>query len=260
MTESMAPAAAGRQQRKLKNLLLVPRFQLKYAVMLVAVVAVLLLVLGAGIMLATDRSRDQATQGVAMAEQAETQAEEAFRESQASARILRMHQITQSAHDPAVVASLEQELNQVDTRLDANLARVHARREEIRRQHDYIQRLRQWVLLALIGSGLLICVVLFAAAIVITHRIVGPVYRLKRLLHQVGGGSYIIRGRPRQGDELIDLFDAFMEMVDSLKTAQASEIAELDQALKTAEAKGISGDAMEPFKVLRARMQKHLES
>lgn len=260
MTDSVVPSAGGRHQRRIKNLLLVPKFQLKYAVTLVAIIAALLAALGAGIMVATDRARDQAEQSVAIAEEAESHAEQAFRESQASARILRMNQIMQSAQDPAVVASLEHELEQVDRQLNSNLARVHIRRAEIRHQRDYIQRLRGWVLASLVLSGLLICVVLFCAAIVITHRIVGPVYRLKRLLHEVGDGSYVIRGKPRAGDELIDLFEAFVAMVDSLRAAQVSEVAELDRALANAEAQATAAEVVAPFRALRTRMNRHLET
>ena len=48
--------------------------------------------------------------------------------------------------------------------------------------------------------------------IVITHRIVGPVHKMKRLLRRVSTGRLAIEERLRKGDELEDLFDTFLQM------------------------------------------------
>ena len=63
-----------------------------------------------------------------------------------------------------------------------------------------------------------------ALGIVITHKVVGPVFKLKRLLREVGNGALSVHERLRKGDELSDLFDTFLAMVDSLRRSQEAEL------------------------------------
>ena len=46
-----------------------------------------------------------------------------------------------------------------------------------------------------------------------THKVAGPVYKMKRLLKQVGQGNLRVEARLRKGDELQDFFDTFTQMV-----------------------------------------------
>jgi nitrogen fixation/metabolism regulation signal transduction histidine kinase len=69
------------------------------------------------------------------------------------------------------------------------------------------------------------------AGIVVTHRVAGPVYRMKKLLGYVGEGHLLLREKLRRSDELQHFYDAFEAMVESLRRRQEVEIAELDRAL-----------------------------
>ena len=68
--------------------------------------------------------------------------------------------------------------------------------------------------------------------VVITHRIVGPVHKMKRLLRRVSTGRLAIEERLRRGDELEDLFDTFLQMTYSLRAMQAARIKTLDATLR----------------------------
>ena len=50
-----------------------------------------------------------------------------------------------------------------------------------------------------------------------THKVVGPIYKMKLLLRQVGDGKLTFRGGLRKGDELQDFFEVFASMVEQLK-------------------------------------------
>src|SRR6185436_18303115 len=81
------------------------------------------------------------------------------------------------------------------------------------------------------GLGLLvICVGL--AGIVFTHKVAGPVFKMKRLLRQVGEGKLVVRERLRKGDELQHFFEAFESMVAELRKHQEAEIARVDKILE----------------------------
>jgi hypothetical protein len=98
------------------------------------------------------------------------------------------------------------------------------------------QRDRQ-MLLGILGGIMLLTLALGATGIVITHKLVGPAYRMRRLLGTVASGHLRVEGALRKGDE----------------------IAQLDAALAKAKAHGISNADLEPFQALRDRMQSQLD-
>jgi len=120
------------------------------------------------------------------------------------------------------------------------------------------QRDRQ-MLLGILGGILLLTLALGATGIVITHKLVGPAYRMRRLLATVASGHLKVEGALRKGDELQDVFNAFNDMVSTLRSRQADEVAQLDAALAKAKTHGISDGDLEPFQSLRDRMQSQLD-
>lgn len=117
---------------------------------------------------------------------------------------------------------------------------------------------------AKIISGLAIMVVTLAFAlgatgIVVTHRVVGPAYRIKRLLKRVARGQLNIDARLREGDELQDVFEVFERMVEELRARQADEIAELDRIIESAKTSGVSADVQAALAAFRSRMQSALD-
>jgi nitrogen fixation/metabolism regulation signal transduction histidine kinase len=115
------------------------------------------------------------------------------------------------------------------------------------------------VLMVLVTSLGALVFALGLAGIVITHKVVGPVYKMKRQLEEVARGHLKIEGKLRKGDELQDFFNVFSHMVQALRDRQSEEIAELDQAIDAAKAAGASDDGLAKLRVLRERMQKALE-
>ncbi|MDP3279317.1 MAG: hypothetical protein Q8Q09_29265 [Deltaproteobacteria bacterium] len=111
----------------------------------------------------------------------------------------------------------------------------------------------RWTLL---GGGLLLVIALGLAGIVITHKLVGPVFKLKRLLREVGKGQLRVKERLRKGDELEDLFTTFINMADSLVTMQDREIADLDQVIAELAANGGPESSLIKLRALREVMQK----
>lgn len=84
--------------------------------------------------------------------------------------------------------------------------------------------------------GILILVVVLAVSlgitgIFITHRVVGPVYKLKLLFKKVARGNLNIRVGFRKGDELTDLGDAFRDMLYSLRDRRREDLGEIDSML-----------------------------
>lgn len=90
------------------------------------------------------------------------------------------------------------------------------------------QRAMLWTLTSVLG---LLVVLLALAGIVVTHKIAGPIYKMKRQIREVSAGKLRIPAPLRKGDDLVDFFDAFALMVDNLRSRQQQEIARLEEGL-----------------------------
>ena len=115
------------------------------------------------------------------------------------------------------------------------------------------------VLYSILGGILALALVLGLIGIIVTHKVVGPAYKMRLLLNQVADGKLKLAGRLRKGDELQELFEAFANMVESLREAQAREVAELDAAIEQARESGASDEALAHLTEVRDRMAMTLE-
>jgi len=111
----------------------------------------------------------------------------------------------------------------------------------------------------IIGGVLFLAVALGVTGILVTHRLVGPVYRLKSWVREVQGGRLRAdSGGLRRHDELQDLFEAFHAMVLSLRTAKEHEISQLEEIIAVARESGASPEAVAALGALRDRMRSTL--
>ncbi|MBI2894775.1 MAG: hypothetical protein HYY06_14565 [Deltaproteobacteria bacterium] len=111
-------------------------------------------------------------------------------------------------------------------------------------------------LVVILGS---LIVLLGLTGIVITHKVIGPVYKMKNLFREVIAGRLRLAGKLRKGDELQGFFEVYAQMIEALRQRQAAEVAELEAAIKEAEAAGASKAALEKLDQLRLEMQRALD-
>jgi len=227
-------------RRRKSHYLIDKRFQLKWTGYLVLVV--LLVMTGLGVVIARIAGRASDTAAVAVA-----QAEKAYEESRSNS-ILARKSVEFAAPENATLAMvMDESLAEVDKQSAENLADVKNRRAAIDRDRRNVQ-------LLLVSAGVVLLFLLGIMGIVITHRIVGPVHKMKRLLRRVSTGRLVIEERLRRGDELEDLFDTFLQMTYSLRAIQAARLATLDGTLRRAEGSGASPEVLEGMRALRAQM------
>jgi nitrogen fixation/metabolism regulation signal transduction histidine kinase len=115
------------------------------------------------------------------------------------------------------------------------------------------------VLGSIVGGVLLLCLVLAVTGVFVTHRVVGPAYKMRKLLREVARGRLRFQGKLRKGDELQELFEAFSGMVASLRERQAEEVAMLDEAIARARSAGAPEDAVREVVAVRERMKEALD-
>ena len=212
-------------RRRMRNYLLEPRFQLRYASLLAGVALVVFGALGGVIIRSGRVAAEVSNAAVDLAGVAADQAERALQESQASAGLLRLQRLSDSGGDPAVGRAMEAELDAVEAQGRTFLRAVQQQREQARMKRVEIERVRRRIVWIVLAASLAMGLSLFAVGIVLSHRIVGPSYRLKQLFWKVSRGDLTFTEKLRGGDELVDLFEA------SLRAQHASDLAHLDSAL-----------------------------
>ncbi len=234
------PSPAKKAHFKRRDYLIDPRFQLKYTGLLVAVVLAVMVFLGGELW-------QSANVASTYAQIASTQAELAMKESHTSSRLARQCVVTNAADNAILLQVVEEELAATDRQAESDL-------EVVKRGRIDVEMHRRAMREQLIATGIALTVILSIMGIFITNKIVGPVYKLKRLLRRVGTGRLATKERLRKGDELGDLFDTFLQMMYSLKALQSGRLATLDDAMEKANASGAAPEVLQSLQALRAQM------
>jgi len=124
----------------------------------------------------------------------------------------------------------------------------------------YSQDADRKVAAGIITGVLLLTIALGVTGILVTHRLVGPVFRLKGWVREVKDGRLRAdTGRLRKRDELQDLFEAFHAMVVSLRAVKEQDIAQLEAAIEQARGAGLPAEAISSLVATRDRMRAALD-
>lgn len=216
MSQGKPAQGGGAKDRKLRNFLLDARFQLKFAGYFVVLTLIITGLLGAFLVRTTDSLFSQ----IAGAVEARKKAAETSKEL---GNCTLNNELTANLDDPDFAAKLSERSKAIDAAFENERAAAQAQSLEVQRQ-------QQWTFYALIGVLIAFIVLIAFTAIVITHRIVGPLFRIKRMAREVAAG--VVRPPTyglRPSDELHDVFDVFVEMVTQLRARTEADLA----ALKT---------------------------
>lgn len=225
-----------RAQRKLKNFLLDARFQLKFASYFVALTLVLSSLLGIFLYRTTNSLFDQMSAAVgARAKAAET--------SRELGRCALNNELAAQMNDPGFASTLEARSKGIDATFEAESQRTLELQAQLVSQ-------QKMTLIALVGGLILFIALTALVAIVITHRIVGPLFRIKRMAKEVGSGVM----RPptyglRPGDEFQDIFAIIATMISDLRQRTENDRQAVEAAL--------AGDT-EALKKLKAELDSRL--
>lgn len=275
-------------KRSARNYLLDTHFQLKYTGFLMGIAVALSLLLGALLWRASDevlaQARDTAEQnketvrqGQATVEQSQATVARGKQNIKLSDDLNKLVSSTMEACYPgeeSMLESYKKSTAENDAALKKDqdqLERDKAQNEEhkkaleeqakkveadVARLHDNLGKLRLGFMAALAALVLAIGV----AGIVFTHKIAGPIFKMKRLFRQVGEGKLVLREKLRKGDELQHFFESFESMVNQLRAKQRQAIEDLDAALAQLEADGkADSEAAASLAQLRERLVEQVE-
>jgi hypothetical protein len=224
----------GKHQRSIRNYLLDAPFQLKYTSYLVGVALLISVVLGVFLWRTSGKVVEESNVVVD--------------ESKKVSDVVKM-QIKDDpiyGDNPELMKAFNESASDSDNRVAQQQQKVIA---------------QQKLMLGSVVGGLALLVVLIGmVGIYITHKIAGPVYKMKRLLKEVGQGKLSFpRGGLRKGDELQHFFDEFLKMADALKARQQSEVDALDAGIAEAKSNGAPDTALTKIIAIRDHMKAGLE-
>lgn len=249
MTTSASPApsassAPPKYKRSIRNYLLDARFQLKWTGYLIAVALVISAILGGSLYYTSSKVTAQSHKVIGSGR-------ELLEESRKNSELVKMS-IQNFGGDPVLAESFAEGDRKQEAELRKKQDALAAQQEQV--IHD-----QRTMLTSLVAALALLVVLIGLVGIYITHKVVGPIYKMKMLLRQVGDGKLNFQGRLRKGDELQDFFEVFAAMVEKLKDRQKKEVAELEDAMEAAKASGASESAIAKIALVRDEMRAALD-
>jgi len=248
---SQAPvsgAPSGRGQRRLRNFLLDSHFQLKYSGYLVGVAVFLSISLG---VILWHTSRELITQtraSVALGEEIVERGRKLLAESEKVNSVVKMNIVQAYADDPALLDVFQNNAGDRDAMLAQGQTQLEQNAVALREQSQRIERGYVRLAVVVVLALLLLVLGIGLAGVVVTHKVAGPVYKMKRLLGDLGRGQFKVVARLRKGDELQHFFDAFNEMATQLGRRQEEEIRQIDNVIEL-----LASDSSDPLQVAGAR-------
>lgn len=243
MADPGTPKAAptGRHQRSLKNYLLDPHFQLKYTSYLVAIAVVLSVTLGT---LLWTSSRDVIAQSRASVTQGmETvrRGQELVKESQKVSAVVKMNISKEYADQPELAKIFNEKSEEEARRLQGEQKRLEEESTRLGQQSGALEAQQTRVMATLVVGLTALVLFVAVAGIIITHRVAGPIFKMKRQIRELGEGNLRMPGKLRKGDELVHFFETFEETVKNLRRHQEAKIAKLDAIIAAPDQGAIIG-------------------
>jgi methyl-accepting chemotaxis protein len=197
------PENTAAYRRSVRNYLLDSRFQLKYSAVLVIVAIAISAVMGVVLYKTTRAVVDESSAAV--------------EESRKVSEVSRMNVREFAPDSPELMAEFNNEVLAHDKAF-------------VDRQAMLLQQ-QQMMLKSLVGGLALMVVAIGLLGIYFTHKVAGPVFKMKKLLKRVGEGHLQFDAKLRKGDELVDFFDAFTQMVSGLREMETSQLADVEAAI-----------------------------
>jgi hypothetical protein len=252
---------AGRGQRRLRNYLLDRHFQLKYSGYLVGIALLLSVCLGLVLWRTSQAVIAQSRQALQQGEQVVARSREVVEESRKVSLVVQMNIVRDPVYsdNPALLEAFKADSERQDERLSAQQRTLEGQAGDLKRQSANIERQQRTMLITLCAALALLVVLIGLAGIVVTHRVAGPIHKMRRQIRDVGEGNLRPPTPLRKGDELVSFFAAFEKMVANLRQRQQAEIEQIDGVL-AALAPKVAEPELEGLRRLRGEMQRSLET
>jgi len=251
--------ATGRHQRRARNYLLDPRFQLKYTGFLVLVALLLSSVLGLQLWLTSREVIAQSQHAVRAGQETVARGKTMVEESRKVSEVVAMNIAREYADNPELADLFSQDNKAREKKLAEEQERLVKDAEALQAQAQYLEAQQKKTLYILFGGLTILVIAIGLAGIVFTHKISGPVFKMTGLLREVSEGKLRIPSGLRKGDELRSFFDMFVTMLESLRKQRAHEVEQIDKVLTALDGK-VDEASLRPLRELRQGLAAGLDS
>jgi hypothetical protein len=241
---SITPAPGGRHQRRLKNYLLDPHFQLKYTSYLMLIAVALSVGLGSLIWRTSNSVIAESRNAMRQGEEVVARGKEVVAESQKVSLVVQMNIVKDPVYsdNPALLEAFKADAAKQDDRLKEQQDRLVKQAADLKQQAADLAARQTAMLWTLCGALSLLVMLIGVAGIIVTHRVAGPIFKMRSNLRAVAEGHLRVPTPLRKGDELVDFFETYRTMVISLRERQEGEIQKLVTAIKLLEPKAEAGE------------------
>jgi len=257
----MAQSASGasrRQRRRIGNYLLDRGYQLKYAGYLAGVAAVLSIGLGTLLWRTSQTLVAETHEAVRQGEQVVKLGREVATESRKVTAVVQMTMEKTYADDPELLEVFKKDSAKQDEPLKERQKALEAQTAALEQRSAQVAKQQRTMLTTLVIVLALLVLCIGLAGIVVTHRVAGPIYKMTRQIKDVTEGDWTVPASLRKGDELVGFFEAFRELVQSLRDRRTKELAEFDSAIEKLEPTSAPRE-LGPLRKLRDRMSRVLQ-
>ncbi|HVV52059.1 MAG TPA: hypothetical protein VHO06_20495, partial [Polyangia bacterium] len=115
--------------------------------------------------------------------------------------------------------------------------------QELQKQFANSDRIVLW---GIIGFGIVLVLSISAVGILITHKVVGPLYKITSLFARVRDNRMMpAPAGLRKGDELQEFYSSFREMHEAVRQRVVADVKALGDALAGIEASGAATPAVQ---------------
>ncbi len=226
-------------------------FQLKATAMIVGLTLLIGAPLGFLLFKTTGEAVAIGQDAVEIGQTANAAETEAVKQAELLNKRLEMESMLRLGNDPKQVEQLRA-ANAIETdKLKKQADTVKAHADTLAKHRDALERTRRGLLLSVAGGIAALVLLVGVAGIFFTHKVAGPIHRMRALFRDVGEGKFTPYRPLRSGDELQDFFAEFSTMVEKLKERQRAELERLDKAVARAEKGGADTESIAELRAVR---------
>src|SRR6188474_111319 len=175
-----APPATGRHQRRMKNYLLDRHFQLKYSGYLVGIALLFSICLGALLWRTSQAVIAQSNKTVEQGGDLVKHGQEVVEESRKVSEVVKMNIVKDPIYsdNPALLDAFKADADKQDERLKAQQQALESQATALREQASALTDKQHVMLYTLVGALSLLVILIGFAAILVTHKVAGPIFKM----------------------------------------------------------------------------------
>ncbi len=244
---------------KRSNYLVDRPFQLRATALIVGLTLLVGVPLGVLLIRTGSEAVALGRESVELGQTANSASTEALKQGEMLNRRLEMEMLLKYGNDEKLLAETKR-ANALETeKLKRQAEAVKSAAEKFANQRVALEAKQRTLLFGVVGGIAALVLLVGIAGVFFTHKVAGPIHRMRQLFREVSDGKFTPYRPLRKGDELQEFFAEFSTMVERLRERQRDEITHLETAIEKAANAGASEGSLSELRAVRDAMKVTLE-